>query len=145
MAMAVVREGCVDETLSALEAAAEADFIKRVLENGAAGKKYSGIDRDVLAWIGDELQIIAEEEGNHAALAWRTIRWVCHIDCDACDAVNEQVFNKDELDKAFQLRFASFHGNAEKKKRIEEDWRMIYSDDNDFVSHQKTCAEAVIA
>jgi hypothetical protein len=143
--MAVAREGCVDETLSALEAAAEADFIKRVLDYGAAGTKYSGVDWDVLAWIGDEMRAIANEESNHAALAWRTIKWVCNIDSDACDAVKERVLNKDELDKAFQHRFASFHGDTETIKTIKEDWAMIYSDANNFHAHREVCADAVIA
>lgn len=141
MAMALATEGCVDETLSALEAAAEAGFIKRVLADGADGTKYSSIDRDVLAWIGDELQIIALEEGNHAALAWRTFKWVCSVDSHACEAVKEQVLNKDELEKAFQLRFASFYGQRETLEMIKDDWRMIYSDGIGFEARQKTCTD----
>ena len=145
LALAVAREGCVDETLSSLEAAAEADIIARVLDDGAAGTKYSGVDGDVLAWIGRELRVIAREESNHAALAWRTIKWVCDTDSDACDAVKEQVLNKSELDKAFQHRFASFHGDDETIKTIKEDWAMIYSDEHDFDSQQESCADAVNA
>ena len=141
MAMAVAREGCVDETLSALEAAAEADFIKRVLVDGSDGTKYSSIDRDVLTWIGDELQIIALEEGNHADLAWRTFKWVCSVDSHACEAVKEQVLNKDELEKAFQLRFSSFNGQSETLEMINDGWRMIYSDGIDFKACQKTCTD----
>ncbi|KAL3775455.1 hypothetical protein ACHAW5_005021 [Stephanodiscus triporus] len=140
MAMAVAREGCVDETLSALEAAAEVNFIERVLADGADGTKYSSIDRDVLAWIGKELQIIASDERNHAALAWRTLKWLCSIDSHACEDVKAKVLNEDALEEAFRLRFASFRGQTETLEAMTNNWRMIYTVGIDFEAHQKACA-----
>ena len=44
LAISVAKEGCVDETLSALAAAAEVELIDEVLENGAVvGTRYYGI------------------------------------------------------------------------------------------------------
>mmetsp|Transcript_25608 Transcript_25608/g.55088 ORF Transcript_25608/g.55088 Transcript_25608/m.55088 type:complete len:227 (-) Transcript_25608:65-745(-) len=127
LAMAVAKEGCVDETLSALEAAAEVDAINDVLNNVADGTKYADIDTKVLTWIRDELNIIAMEESNHAALAWRTFEWVCSVDSDGCNSVKEHVLNEDELKRAFQRRFASFDGNSEALKTMEDSWKAISS------------------
>jgi hypothetical protein len=47
--MAIAKKGCIDETLSALAAAADAESIDKVLENGAvAGTKYYGIGREIV-------------------------------------------------------------------------------------------------
>ena len=127
LALAVAKEGCVDETLSAFEAAAEADVINTVLANGADGTKYSDIDKDILIWIGNELHTIALEESNHAALAWRTIKWVCSVDADACSIVKQHVLNEDELERAFRRRFGSFNGRHETLQNMEDNWRKIYS------------------
>lgn len=37
---------------------------------------------------------IAEEEGNHAVLAWQTIQWICQKEASACRAI-EQAFHED--------------------------------------------------
>jgi hypothetical protein len=66
---------------------------------------------------------------------------VCSVDSHACEAVKEQVLNKDELEKAFQLRFASFYGQRETLEMIKDDWRMIYSDGIGFEARQKTCTD----
>ncbi|KAL7429088.1 hypothetical protein ACHAXH_004678 [Discostella pseudostelligera] len=126
LAMAVAKEGCVDETLSAIEAAAEVEVISRVLSDGADdNNKYFAIDRDILTWIRDELQIIASEESSHAALAWRTVQWVCSIDSDACDAVHNDILSEDKLEEAFHRRFSSFHGNNNILKEMKESWSKI--------------------
>ena len=69
LALAVAKEGCIDETLSALEAAAEVDRINAMLEKNAVNntttKKYSAIDSETLACIRDELRVIALEESGH--------------------------------------------------------------------------------
>jgi hypothetical protein len=57
---AVVREGCVGETLGAIEAA-----------DAAAGCENPAV-RDVLTRI-------AQDEAAHAALAWRTVQWACEV------------------------------------------------------------------
>lgn len=130
LAMAVAKEGCVDETLSALEAAAEVEIISRVLSEGADdSNKYYAIDRDILTRIRDELQIIASEESSHAALAWRTFQWVCSIDSDACDAVNKDILSEDKLEEAFHRRFSSFHGNSDILHEMKESWSKIRADE----------------
>ncbi|KAL9180907.1 hypothetical protein ACHAXT_009712 [Thalassiosira profunda] len=122
LAIAVAREGCVDETLSALEAAAEVDALDLVLANGAEeGSKYYAVDEATLAWIREELHTIAMEEGGHAALAWRTFHWVCRVDADACDAVKQNVLSEAKLEGAFRRRFGSVDGI------MAESWRKIYS------------------
>lgn len=131
LAMAVAKEGCVDETLSAFEAAAEVDFIDALLENNGAlvGTKYADIDVDILGWIRDELRTIALEESGHAALAWRTVKWICRIDPEACSMVKQHILNEEELDRAFQRRFGhSFgHGTGDALKIMEESWKKLYS------------------
>ncbi len=128
LAMAVAKEGCVDETLSALEAAAEVEAISMVLADvGVNDSKYYRVDRDILAWIQDELRIIASEESRHAALAWRTFQWVCTIDSDACDAVKDTVLNEDELNEAFHSRFESIHIESAILNSMKESWRIIHS------------------
>lgn len=138
LALAVAREGCIDETLSALEVAAEVDLIDAVLnDDGGAmeaevvgARKYSGIDAPTLAWIRDELRTIALEESDHAALAWRTVRWACNVEPDACDAIGGQVLNEDELEGAFRRRFvgASSEGRWPDKSLeiMMTSWRSIY-------------------
>ena len=65
LAMAVAKEGCVDETLSALELAAEIELLNSVLEDHlTVATKYAGIDKKTLTWIRDEMQIIKKEESN---------------------------------------------------------------------------------
>lgn len=132
LAMAVAKEGCVDETLSALEAAAEVDLIDFVLASNydRTHSKYSGIDTTVLTWIRDELRTISLEESAHSALAWRTFEWVCGVDSETCLRVKEHVLNEDNLERAFQRRFqAAFgdNGGSETLEAMRESWRKIYS------------------
>ena len=56
----VIREGCVGETVAAIEA------------NEAEGRCVDPVVRSLLARI-------AEEEGQHAELAWRTVRWALEL------------------------------------------------------------------
>ena len=132
LAMSVAKEGCVDETLSALEVTAEVKLIDSVLENGAGvSSKYSGIDSDVLTWIRRELYTIASEESTHASLAWRTVRWVCSIDLDACNTVKHQVLNEAALQKAFERRFgSSFDYRSDAFDMVKASWEKIYSYSN---------------
>lgn len=134
LAMAVAKEGCVDETLSSLVAAAEVELINNVLtNNGGAtevGSKYYGISSEVLSWIRDELQAISQDESSHSALAWRTIDWVCSADVIACDAVKESVINEGKLIKAFERRFGSGRNvdySPELLERMMKTWKDIYS------------------
>lgn len=62
-ALALVREGCIGETLAALDAAA---------------RRAVATDPAVRA----TLATIEEDEARHAALAWRTLRWLLARDAD---------------------------------------------------------------
>ncbi len=62
LAETLVREGCIGETLAALEAAARL--------RGAEGA------------VGDALATIADDEGRHASLAWATLRWLVAVGGD---------------------------------------------------------------
>jgi len=129
LAMSVAKEGCVDETLSAFAAAAECELIDEVLENGAEeGTKYSGVADELLIWIRNELRTIALEEGNHSALAWRTLYWVCTVDADACNAAKQNILNENKLHMAFQLRFSRhFEGHPELLEQMMRAWTNIYT------------------
>jgi len=103
LAFSVAREGCVDETLSAIAAALEVEHITEVLNKGV-DSLYSTIDRDDLVFIRDELVKIAMDESNHSALAWRTMNWVCTVDHDACESVYTDVFDESKLEIRFRQR-----------------------------------------
>lgn len=129
LAMSVAREGCVDETLSALAAAADAESIDEVLEGGAAaGTKYQGIGRELLVWIRDELRTISMDESNHSALAWRTLDWVCRVDADACDATKQGVLDESKLVEAFHRRFGrNVDYSPQVLERMIVTWKNIYT------------------
>ena len=97
LALSVAREGCIDETLSTFSAALEANAIDDFLKGVTVNSKYSNIDRDVLALMRNELKQISAEEGNHSALAWRTLNWICSIDKNACTHVYGDVFKEKNL------------------------------------------------
>lgn len=84
LAKAVAQEGCIDETLSALQLAQESEH-----EIG---------DRDLL-WG------IARDEARHSLLAWRTLHWVCVKDATACHTTIEEVLHPDRLRTAVEQRF----------------------------------------
>eukprot|EP00804_Cyclotella_cryptica_P010185 CCRYP_013813-RA/>CCRYP_013813-RA protein AED:0.38 eAED:0.38 QI:0/-1/0/1/-1/1/1/0/702 len=92
LALAVAKEGCVDETLSTFSAVLEASIIQEAIVGGVAGTKYSHVDHNTLTLMRDELQKIAMDESRHSALAWRTLNWLCGVDPDACSAVQNEVF-----------------------------------------------------
>jgi len=107
LAIAVAKEGCIDETLSALDAAYKSELIGFVLETELEGTEYSGINKDTLAWIREELSIIAMEESGHSDLAWRTLAWICSVDSSACDEVKNNILKDDMLEEAFRRHFGS--------------------------------------
>lgn len=121
LAMAVAKEGCVDETLSALAAAAEVELIDHVLKHGAVdqGSKYFGVSSGTLVWIKNELHTIAMDESKHSALAWRTFYWVCTVDSEACSIVNQAVLDGNKLKSAFQHRFGSKNFAVETPELLE--------------------------
>lgn len=144
LALSVAKEGCIDETLSALMAAAEAEIIRRVLQNRTDHDggtthdgKYSGIEDATLAWMQRELQTIAGEESNHSALAWRTLKWVCDTDEEACHTVLRDVLEVNKLDAAFSFRFATLLSGEgdlyELGIMLEREWKILYNIQKNFV------------
>jgi hypothetical protein len=97
LALGAAIEGCIEETLSALELAAEVDE--------AFGKRGS-LD-DVSSLLADKTRKIALEEGKHSALAWHTILWVCNTNKAVCDAVKREVLNPSHLAGAGRTYSAS--------------------------------------
>jgi hypothetical protein len=126
LALAVAKEGCVDETLSAFSVVLEANKIHDAIESNARQTKYSGVNRDTLRLMRDELRKIAFEESTHSALAWRTLNWICRMDSNACSAVHAGVFDKDFLDMRIN-QFISFKRN---EKMIYNEWEQV------FVTHK---------
>ena len=102
---AVAKEGCIDESLSAIGAAAEVKLINRILEGRQESDKYSGIEIESLKWIRDELTVIAQDEFRHSNLAFRTLEWVCRLDEASCIHVKSTILSEERLAKAFSLRF----------------------------------------
>lgn len=140
LAIAVAKEGCVGETLSALELAAEVQLIDTVLKNEEqeTGTKYDGIDTETLVWIRNEMHTIALEESTHAALAWRTVDWVCGVDSDVCDVVKESVLSGHMLDMAFDRRFASLSFGGV-YATLKDAWKEISSHRADAGSSLDVC------
>jgi hypothetical protein len=110
------KEGCIDETLSALAAAAEADFYGAEADNGDS---TMGVISSILQ---EKMNIIAMEEGRHSILAWRTVHWACLEDHVACEAVRE-VFDVDHLARAARARFSDAAVNREE---LEREWKHIH-------------------
>jgi len=128
LALAVAKEGCVDETLSAFSAALEVDHITAVMDQGVQDSLYSDIDHETLTFIKEQLVIIAMDESNHAALAWRTLQWICSIDTDACDVAQNEVFEESKLEMRFQYRAeGSFGETSNVLDSMREMWMKIYA------------------
>jgi len=126
LALAVAREGCLDETLSAFAAAVEVAHINEVLDNEVQDSPYSNIDRDLLGSIKNELVTIAIDESNHSALAWRTLSWVCSVDLNVCDEVNMDVFEESNLTMRFnQHADSSFGETSRVLHSMKEEWNKI--------------------
>jgi hypothetical protein len=113
LALAAAREGCLDETLSALVAAYDVD---------EEADKYEGVNDDVVVLVKDKLHTIALEEGRHSSLAWRTVHWVCKVDKHACASVQQEVFTTDKLDAAFERRFSGTASNI----KLQSEWERLY-------------------
>lgn len=82
-----IHEGCIGETVAAIEAAE------------AAGRVQDPVVKGVLARI-------TEEEGRHAALAWRTVQWVLERAQKSGD-VGLRAFVEAEFEAATAARSAS--------------------------------------
>lgn len=124
LALAVAKEGCVDETLSTFAASLEAKDINDVIESGIGNKKYTGLDHGTLSLMRDELKKIAMEEASHSALALRTLNWICSVDSNACNAVHEEVFNGSSV----EVRIAQviFNKRTEVRRLIRSEWEQVF-------------------
>ena len=116
LAMATAREGCVDETLSALVAALEVD---EQLDH----PKMKWLSEEERVWLKDTVRTIAIEEAAHSALAWRTIQWICKTNEMACKSVQDNVLEPSRHEKALELRM---QGRSESLKQLKEAWSSIY-------------------
>jgi len=150
LALAVAREGCIDETLSAIVADLEVEDISKVLQEGSQGYMYSNIERDTLTWIKHEMRTIAKEESSHAALAWRTLNWVCDTDSDVCDAVHRDVFDESSLELRFNQRAVnSFSDMPTVRAKLKGDWmkihevhRLVRSNSDISLTKKSICGES---
>ena len=138
LALAVAREGCVDETLSALVVALEVEELKKYSDNGelvVKDGKYANVDAKLTSRIQRELHTIAMEESNHSALAWRTLFWVCSVDSEACNAVKKEVLEEKKLEARFQHRFGGALSNYTPAllDMMRREWKMIYETFADLV------------
>jgi hypothetical protein len=152
LAIAVAREGCVDETLSAFAAAFEVEHIIQVLDGEIHDSLYATVDCDSLAFIRDEQAKIALDESNHSALAWRTLGWVCTIDSAACDSAYKEVFDEDKLEMRFMQRAKSSMGEKDSAlhfmrsewKNIFHAHRLAHSDSDERGIKELSCTEKVM-
>jgi hypothetical protein len=100
LAVAAAKEGCIDETLSALAAGLEVDYeIERY-------ESINDVTKDLLK---DRIRTIAIEETQHSVLAWRSVHWACQLDNTICtDILTHQVFTNIRLEQAFSKRFRHY-------------------------------------
>ena len=114
LALAVTREGCIDETISALIAAVEVD---------SSIDRYLGIDANFKEKIKQEVRTIAIEEAGHSSLAWRTLRWVCESDQSVCATVKKELLQEEKVKALLDSRIASLPTDQE---RLEQAWWDLY-------------------
>jgi len=89
LALAAAREGCLDETLSTLELAADYD-----------DERTAAVEQRIL-------ESLAWDEARHAGLAWRTVDWVCEQDPEACQATLAHVLSSDAMRRSVSQRFGA--------------------------------------
>ena len=85
LALGVIREGCFDETLSALQMAIQVDAFSALPHPDELTRMLMNVTRT-----------IALEEGKHSALAWRTIHWICQVDTTACNNIKSELILSDD-------------------------------------------------
>ncbi|EJK56543.1 hypothetical protein THAOC_23550 [Thalassiosira oceanica] len=128
MGMAVAREGCLDETLSAFDAKMESDHISKLLNGEVIESLYSSIDLDTLTWIRNELKTIESDESRHANLAWNTLKWLCGDNKDACEDIISDVFDKDRVEESIRGRAtASLMDTSFALEYMRAEWNRVYA------------------
>ena len=123
LALAVAREGCLDETLSTFSASLEAATIDAILKGDVIDAKYSHVNHDALVLMRDELKKIANEESIHSELAWNTVSWICGVESTACNAVYDQVFDENLV--ATRIRHVLSDKSSDVQQLIKEQWTQI--------------------
>ena len=109
LAVGAAEEGCVDETISALVAAAEADYYGSQTELG----EFSGV-------LQGATNTIAMEEGRHSILAWRTVHWACQKDVAACEAAKTIL-------KSSKFTGSRFSGLDVDEEKVEKVWNTMHN------------------
>lgn len=112
LAFGVAKEGCVDETVSALLLAAEImmfDLYK--------------IDKP-FSWK-DKVTVIAKEEANHSALAWRTIYWACNEDKALCEEIINYMLSEGQARAIRRIQTSGFHLDIDIVENVENEWMKI--------------------
>ena len=104
LAQAVAQEGCIDETLTALELAQES--------------QQNSDDRELL-WG------IAKDEARHSLLAWRTLQWVCSQDDAACQTTFHTVLHPDRVASAVKARFGDRPQSSSFSSLLDDAWKQI--------------------
>lgn len=95
LALGVAKEGCIDESLSALELASDARALLS-LEN--KNDKLNEI-------AGKATWKIAVDESRHSMLSWRTMEWICHQDVSLCEEISDTILNPSSMAEAYDRRF----------------------------------------
>jgi len=124
LAIAAAKEGCVEETLSSLAAAYE------VVARLDARKDLAASTKAVLK---EKIFIIAREETEHSALAWRTVRWACQTDVEVCSAVKSDVFEASFLENSFEKRFGGYRYD----QSLKQAWDTVHKALVPYVSRGK--------
>lgn len=132
LAVSTAREGCIAETLSAIQMTAEVDAYHIKVASMAAGSSCppSNEGATLQSELMDKTAKIALEEGQHSVLAWRTIAWVCKKDERACKDVVSRALAPDLLSSAFEDRFGRNSTDPHQQQaitiQINEAWRGLH-------------------
>lgn len=125
LAFRAAQEGCVDETISAMLAAAE--VMKLTQQEDIITMPMPG------QWK-EKVEIIAREEARHSSLAWRTVDWVCSKDQIICDEVIQHL--RDQAHGRFEYRVEESGLEDESIVNIvEKEWSRLLDVMLSLVSH----------
>jgi len=110
----------IEETVSALSLPEE------VAQGINDWDRLSALDRSILESTGQ----IALEEGNHSALAWQTIQWICETEVPACQAIEEMITK-------------SLHKTAIKSISVDRAWKQLVTSVVPYVLRGKMTPHAL--
>ena len=112
LAFGVAKEGCVDETVSALLAASEVMMFD-----------LHKIDKPG-SWK-DKVTVITKEEANHSALAWRTIFWACNEDRALCDRIINYMLTEGQAYARKRIQTSGLDLDINIIAIVENEWMVI--------------------